>query len=458
MKLSVFIFCLILGKQATALEFTVDTTEDTIDVDVIDGLCEDINGHCSLRAAIMQTNRFATDDVIYLPRNEIFTLNLVDAGVDSEQVNDLDIRDTLTLSIVDPETPVTSFAEIPQITAGLAFNDRIFELQNGGNITFYGIGITHGNAQNSAVNERRGGGVYVAELVTEFHLIHSYVAFNQAAFGAGIYSAAQSTWIESSDVSYNTAIIPAAIVLGAGGAGIYHVGDSFTLSKSSVHHNYTNEDNGFLLSALSLNGVDSTVNVLNSLVADNGQLTGSTSSVIDGISANQANVFINNSNISTNTRYGMRFSSNNNHVLTMRNSVLSHNENANCGVMQGIQDFGEELDPAHIVSSDLSCDLSELAMNIEGVDPELSDVYGSFNILEFSFFMLQYPLDGSVLIDSGHVADVNSGSASACEPKDIRGVSRPQHGGINTQCDIGAFEVADLIFKSDFSALESNEL
>ncbi len=40
-----------------AVEFTVTTTEDTIDASLADGLCSDSQGECSLRAAIMQSRR-----------------------------------------------------------------------------------------------------------------------------------------------------------------------------------------------------------------------------------------------------------------------------------------------------------------------------------------------------------------------------------------------------------------
>ena len=48
---------LLLGAAgAGAATFTVNTTNDTSDADVGDGICSDINGNCSVRAAIMQAN------------------------------------------------------------------------------------------------------------------------------------------------------------------------------------------------------------------------------------------------------------------------------------------------------------------------------------------------------------------------------------------------------------------
>ena len=44
--------------------FTVNTTLDTEDVNLEDNLCEDVNGNCSLRAAIQSSNNTGTKDVI----------------------------------------------------------------------------------------------------------------------------------------------------------------------------------------------------------------------------------------------------------------------------------------------------------------------------------------------------------------------------------------------------------
>ena len=45
------------------VNYTVNTTDDTIDADLDDGLCEDVNGYCSLRAALEQSQRYPLDTV-----------------------------------------------------------------------------------------------------------------------------------------------------------------------------------------------------------------------------------------------------------------------------------------------------------------------------------------------------------------------------------------------------------
>jgi CSLREA domain-containing protein len=66
-----FASALLLGAAgAEAATFTINTTNDTSDADLGDGICADINGKCSLRAAIMQanyTNGIGTSNTIIVP-------------------------------------------------------------------------------------------------------------------------------------------------------------------------------------------------------------------------------------------------------------------------------------------------------------------------------------------------------------------------------------------------------
>ncbi len=453
MILIVMLVMMLYWVDSLAVEFTVTTTDDTTDASLADGLCLDINGECSLRAAIMQTNILGTDDVIYLARGAAYELTLND-GIDTQGVNDLDIFDTLTLSIVNPEIPIESLSDMPGVFAGSLVNDRVFEIHDGEQVSFNGVFIFYGDATNSLSNKDLGGGIYVSDQVTEFRMTDSIIFANEARFGGGLYSNAEITWIESTDISYNFLTETGLPLLGIAGAGIFHGGSVLTLNKSSVHHN-VGLALGFFASTLQFEGEDSEVRLLNTLVAENGIRPTGGSGRMNGITANQANLYINNSNITGNTWFGIRFDSTNNHVLTIRNSVLSANEFDNCAVFTGQLDFGESLSPAHIVSSDLSCSLPDLANNVENVDAGLSPVEGRFESLDFQFFSSQFPMIGSVLIDAGSSLDVNSGHISACEATDIRGVDRPlSGGGLLDFCDVGIYESNDLIFSDGYEFID----
>jgi|GEM_PF-1854385 len=443
---------IISALSAQAVEFTVNTTDDTVDANIADGLCLDSMGECSLRAAIMQSNILGSDEVIYLPRGGVFELTL-NNDIDTQGDNDLDIFDSLTLSIVSPEIPIESLSEMPAIFAGSVVKDRVFEIHAGASVNFKGLFIAYGDAADSFSHSRLGGGIYISSQVEEFRISDSILSFNQAGYGAGIYSHAALTRIENTDISHNILTSPALPLFGIAGAGVFHAGAQLTMNKTAVHHNVI-EALGFFASALQFEGENSEVSVLNSLVADNGIWPLGDSGNMNGITGDDVNLYINNSNITGNTWYGIRFESGNEHTLTIRNSVLSHNEFDNCDVLTGELNLGGgETNPAHIISSDDSCLLPELSNNIENAAANLSVLVGRFESLGLQFFSTQYPMKGSVLIDAGSPLDTHSDDVSACEITDIRGVIRPLNGGVSNVCDVGIFESGDLIFQDGFERI-----
>ncbi|HEY6894898.1 MAG TPA: choice-of-anchor Q domain-containing protein, partial [Rhodanobacteraceae bacterium] len=82
--------------RAHAATFVVDTETDSVDADPGDGQCADVGGHCSLRAAIEETNALAGADSIELPTGTL-SLTIAGVGEDAAATGDLDITDDLTL-------------------------------------------------------------------------------------------------------------------------------------------------------------------------------------------------------------------------------------------------------------------------------------------------------------------------------------------------------------------------
>src|SRR5262245_49409250 len=77
--------------------FTVNSTIDAIDTAPGDGACASTaSGDCTLRAAVMEANALAGDDVINLPAG-IYTLTLTGANEDAGLTGDLDITGTVTI-------------------------------------------------------------------------------------------------------------------------------------------------------------------------------------------------------------------------------------------------------------------------------------------------------------------------------------------------------------------------
>ncbi len=449
---------LLIAGSASALEFTVNTLVDSVDVVTGDGQCSNAGGQCSLRAAVMEANALFGPDVIYLPRNTTHVLTLRDANNDTEAVNDLDIFESLTLSIQDPLLPAASVAELPLITgdASNPLKDRVFEVAEGQDILFYGIGIAYGDAQSSHSHERRGGGIYVGEEVTNFTLANSYVMLNRAGFGGGIYSLAASTTVSLSDISYNVWVPPLVIILGGGGGAIYTLNGALRLQYSSVHHNVSSQDDGFFPSAVDINLSSQSSFILSSTISANGSDLITQSAKMRGVSVASADLYIISSTISDNFAAGVSQAGNpGESFLFVRNTVLDANGDGvnlfNC-VLKPNADFGDGAGNGFNLSSDGSCLLPAASGNRENIDPLLSPLQGLIDVND-AVFLAQHPLGGSPLIDAGSLLAPNSGNPNACHQFDQRFVERPRHGGWENRCDIGAYELDDVIFRNGFALI-----
>ena len=78
--------------------FQVDTTVDKPDAQ-IDGVCADVDGHCTLRAAIQEANAHPGQDVINIigAKKQKFPLKVVGADEDAAATGDLDITDDVII-------------------------------------------------------------------------------------------------------------------------------------------------------------------------------------------------------------------------------------------------------------------------------------------------------------------------------------------------------------------------
>ncbi|MBI4367611.1 MAG: CSLREA domain-containing protein [Deltaproteobacteria bacterium] len=77
-------------------QFTVTSVTDAPDIVPGDGICADVTGQCTLRAAIQESNALAGDDTIFLPAGS-YRLEHVGMGEDKAATGDLDILDNVTL-------------------------------------------------------------------------------------------------------------------------------------------------------------------------------------------------------------------------------------------------------------------------------------------------------------------------------------------------------------------------
>ncbi|MGH1342158.1 MAG: choice-of-anchor Q domain-containing protein [Nannocystales bacterium] len=82
--------------HAASVSFSVDTTNDTVDINPGDGLCRDAEGYCSLRAAVMELNALG-GGAVSVPAGT-FRLARTGASEDAGLTGDLDIWTDIHIS------------------------------------------------------------------------------------------------------------------------------------------------------------------------------------------------------------------------------------------------------------------------------------------------------------------------------------------------------------------------
>jgi subtilisin family serine protease len=121
----------------------VNTTADTVDADLLDGIAADTRGNTSLRAAIMHANNAGVPTTIVLP-DGIYTLTIPGAGEDAAATGDLDLTSSDGISILGGAAPST-IIDAKQL-------DRIFDVDLPAIATIRGITVQNGSAN-------QGGGI-----------------------------------------------------------------------------------------------------------------------------------------------------------------------------------------------------------------------------------------------------------------------------------------------------------
>ncbi len=261
--LVIFITGFILAP-VNAATFTVNSTADTVDSDLLDNLCIDAAGNCTLRAAIQQSNALAGADIVILPAG---TFNLAIPGIDeSAAKGDLDINGSLTitgagakLSFIDGQGLYRVF-DIGPITAGITVSFTNMVIRNGvatgsngglirnvATLSLTEVSLENGQADfggglytagdltvnrslftgNNASTD--GGGFFQGGGITS--ITNSTISGNTAAVnGGGLYlSAGATTTLDFATIAFNTAVA-------LGGGGLYVAG-SLTLNSSIVSNN-----------------------------------------------------------------------------------------------------------------------------------------------------------------------------------------------------------------------------
>lgn len=310
---------LVSAPQAT---FTVTTAVDDIDNNLGDGICNGPSG-CTLRAAIMEANRRAGDDVIMINPGIHPTISRGQPDNDGQGTNDQATGDLdITCVISNPavggcDLPILSnqndlsiigaaggntvtagtFTPYPVDGGGTINTDRVFDVGQDGifgggfggstgvSVTFTNLTIQNGNVRE-ALNTALGGG--------------------NRAFGGGIRYDGFGNSSTHGSLTLTNCTINNNQSDNAGG-GVYHVYGAHNMSGSTFSGNITKagEGGGLFFGAATSN---SNVNISNSTFSANearqGVVFGTFTANADGggvrINADPNTVTINNTNFTNN--------------------------------------------------------------------------------------------------------------------------------------------------------------
>lgn len=256
-----FLALLFFIDTAAIGQFVVGTSDDTVDINPGDGLCADINGACSLRAAIMEANSTTGPNDIFIP-NDAYLIALGTASENGSISGDLDITSDILIqgestreTIINADSLDRVFHVLPggiatienlEIHQGFVYADNGGAVLNQGELTLSNVGIRWSMAEGDGSGQQGGGmggaianeGTMTMENVT----INGCMALGGKGgngvgpgggsgggggpgFGGALYNGLDAlATITNSTISGNSAIG------GRGGNGTHHQGSGVTSS------------------------------------------------------------------------------------------------------------------------------------------------------------------------------------------------------------------------------------
>ena len=234
--------------------FVVNTTSDTIDVNIGNGTVEDSTGKVSLRAAILEANALAGRQVIQVPAG---VYRLTRAGFDDAGFfGDLDIAGNLTIEAIGGTV---------QIDGGDL--DRVVHVV-GASVTLNGISLRNGTAAFGGGLYNAGGNVSLANLTVDSNIATG--AVNSG--GGGLLNDAGTLALENVIVSNNKADLD--------GAGIYSIAGTLNVKSSTISNNAATLNGGGMAIVATTANIDSTTVLSNTSVRDGAGIAIASNSVV----------------------------------------------------------------------------------------------------------------------------------------------------------------------------------
>jgi CSLREA domain-containing protein len=372
-------------KAKASFPLTVTKSADTNDL-----LCD---SDCSLREAIIAANDNPGVDTIIVPTGT-FRLSRTGAGENAANTGDLDITEAVTIR-----------GNSSANTGIKGVGDRVFDIQPGASATISALAILEGNAGGAT-----GGGILATgDLTLRRVVLYS----NTASSGGGVFQFGGTLSITGSFFLANHAVGGTA---NPQGGGLATLGATTILSTTFTLNTATEgagarEGGAIFVQSTSLTLRNSTV------VKNEAVFTG-------GIAAAGSSLTLNNDTIAKNTATsgsgggGIDHFSDGTKFVTMGNTIVAANNPRNCHLTANTM-----TSQGHNLDTGTSCQLN-------GNGDQTHTPAG----LTRGLGVNGGPVPTMALLPAS--AAVNHGGTD-CEPKDQRGVTRPQ----GPACDAGAYEM-----------------
>ena len=221
------------SASAEAAQFTVTSVDDTPDASPLGGLCSDVTGACTLRAAVQQANASPDPDTIVLPPG-LFDLYQYGPDEDAALTGDLDIT-----------TPVAIVGAGASLTIVRAATDRVFDVRPGGSLDVRALTIT-GGVLNGTTGTGGGAGVRSLGTLSADGIVitENTIVAPAVAAGGGVAIEGGHAVLRASTLSLNSA------ATGTGRAIAVTGGDA-QLENLTVARNTGPGGNGGAIAALS---------------------------------------------------------------------------------------------------------------------------------------------------------------------------------------------------------------
>ena len=435
--------------------YTVNRSNDTLDVHPGDNVCKDAYGYCTLRAAVMEANKHSGTDKILLPPN-LYNMTRAGAGEDDAKTGDYDILESVFIESTAPiKSPLLTKIDARHL-------DRVFHVHTG-TLTIDNLTVQNGNVgatdwggnilvlqagglrtSNLIIRDGKGGsggGVYfykATAAAAKTNFIRSTILQNNEATawaGGGVFVEQSLVKILDSQIIYNKANVPGSAGGWSAGGGMYITsGSTVTVHGSIMAYNETASNgggiynNGTLTINRSLLLKNKAAGAAGALIVDNGGTGNITNTTI---ACNQATKF---GNVTLDGTAGLSVS-NSTIVYNVAGwgSAVTEKVKVGNSILWGNRNTSNILDNCPFVSSGYNIVDSPFCAGDHHffTNPNL----GLLSNLSSYPYTLVYPLlPGSPAIDTA--------SDAIClllpTPRvDQRAVTRPQ----GVRCDRGAFEL-----------------